>query len=132
MKNIQYKETRKPQPYLTNPRFNNEMCALLFNLRCESTNSFKDNFHTLYGKNQMCKCEKSVDSQKHALICELVKKELTEYKHNVHSELQYSDLFGSEDQQYNIVKTFQRILKIRASFNSMDKGLPGPQNSGPD
>ena len=80
----------------------------------------------------MCNCEKSVDSQKHALICELVKKELTEYEQNVHSELQYSDLFGSEDQQYNIVKTFQRILKIRTSFNSTDKGLPGPQNSGPD
>ena len=128
VKNIHYKETRKPQPYLTNPRFNNEMCALLFNLRCESTNSFKDNFHTLYGKTPMCKCEKSVDSQKHALICELVKKELTEHEQNV----QYSDPFGSEDQQYNIVKTFQRILKIRASFNTIDKGLPGPQNSGPD
>ena len=67
MKNIQYKETRKPQPYLTNPRINNEMCALLFNLGC--------------------KCEKSIDSQKQALTCELVKKELTEYEQNVLSEL---------------------------------------------
>ena len=108
------------------------MCSLLFNLRCESSNSFKDNFHSLYGKTPMCKCGKSVDSQKHVLACELIKQELNDSEKILISEVQYSDIFGSEDQQLNIVKMFQRILKIRASFNLTDKGLPGPNNSGPD
>ena len=54
VKHIQYSGHRLPQPYLTNPKFNNYMTSLLFNLRCSSVNEFQDNFHTLYGKSPPC------------------------------------------------------------------------------
>ena len=56
------------------------MSSLLFNLRCESTNQFKDNFHTLYGKTPLCKCGK-------ALACELFKRELTQSELNTLSNV---------------------------------------------
>ena len=77
VKHISYSGIKKPQPYLFNPKFNNEMCSLLFNLRCEASNYSKDNFDTLYGKTPMCKCGKAIDTQSHSLECELIRRELT-------------------------------------------------------
>ena len=53
------------------------MSKFLFHLGCQLRNKFKDNFHTLYGKTPLCKCEKAIDSQSHDLACELFKRELT-------------------------------------------------------
>ena len=107
------------------------MCSLLFTFRCQAKNQFKDNFHTLCGKTHMCKCGKAIDSQSHALACELIIIELTENKLNTFNNLKYSDLYGSEDQQYSIIKIFQRILQIQASTVPSTTGLPRPNNSGP-
>jgi hypothetical protein len=131
VKHIPYSGERKPQSYLTNKKFNNEMCSVLFNLRCESTNQFKDNFHSIYGKTHMCKCGKAIDTQSHALACELVKRELTQNELDILNNVKYSDVYGSVDQQYSITKIFQRILQIRDTFFSSDTSLPGLHNSGP-
>ena len=107
------------------------MGSVLFNLRCESINQFKDNFHSLYGKTHMCKCGKAIDTQSHALACELVKRELTQNELDILNNVKYSDLYGSMDQQYSITKIFQRILQIRDTVFSSDTSLPGLHNSGP-
>ena len=97
VKHIPYSGARKPQPYLTNQKFNNEMCSVLFNLRCESTNQFKYNFHSLYGKTHLCKCGKANDTQSHALACEFVKTELTQNELNMLNNVKYVDIYGSVD-----------------------------------
>ena len=88
------------------------MLGTYFSKRCESTNQFKDNFHKLYGKTPLCKCGKAIDSQSHALACELFKRKLTQSQLNMLSNVKYSDLYGSENQQYSILKVFQMILQI--------------------
>ena len=107
------------------------MFGTYFSKRCESTNQFKDNFHTLYGKTPLCKCGKAIDSQSHALACELFKRELTQSELNMLSNVKYSDLYGSENHQYSILKVFQMILQIGDSSISPDNSLPGLHNTGP-
>ena len=107
------------------------MCSSLFNLRCEATNQLKDNFQPLCGKTHTCKCGKAIDSHSHALTCELIKIELTENKLNTINNMKYSDMYGSEDQQYSIIKIFQRILQIQASTVPSTTGLTRPNISGP-
>ena len=87
---------KNPQPYLTNPKFNNEMCSLLLNLMCES-NQFKNNFHSVYGKSSLCKCEHAINAQSHALACDIIKKKLTKNELDMLNNIKYSDLHGSED-----------------------------------
>ena len=127
VKHIQYSGQRLPQAYLTNPKFDNEMCSLLLNLRCSSVNDFMDNFHSLYGKTPPCKtlCGENIDSQSHALACKSVLRKLTQTEVNLIKQVEYSDLFGSVDQQYQITSIYKRIIEVR-------KGLPGLYNSGPD
>ena len=75
VKNIVYDGKRNPQPYLLNSNFNNELCSLLFNLLRNSVNTFRDNFHSLYGQEPSCRlCMKFRDSQEHALVCDIIKK----------------------------------------------------------
>ena len=54
VQNIKYDWLRRPQSYVTNPNFDNEMSALLYNLWCKSVNTFRNNVHTLYGKEPAC------------------------------------------------------------------------------
>ena len=78
VQNITYDGLRRPQQYLTSPKFDNDMCSLLFNLRVKSVNSFRDNFHTMYGKAPVCRlCYISQDSQEHALSCKVIIEHLT-------------------------------------------------------
>ena len=55
VKHNQYYGKRLPQAYLEYPKFDNDMCSLLFNLRCSSVNDFRDDFHSLHGKRPSCK-----------------------------------------------------------------------------
>ena len=123
VKHLTYSGIRKPQAYLTSHKFDNEMASLLFNLRCQSVNDFKDNFHTRYGKFPPCKlCGKGVDSQKHALTCIIIIRQLTRTELNMMNQVKYSYLFGSIKEQTMITKMFQRILEIRAVDTSLGRG----------
>ena len=113
VQNIVYDGSRKPQPYLLNKKFDNEMSSLLFNPRCKTVNSFTDNFHTWYGKEPPCRlCEKYVDSQEHALLCDVIVKELTENQNQILNRTQYSDIFGNVEEQERITKMYQIIISI--------------------
>ena len=132
VKHVQYSGNRLPQSYLTSSKFDNSMTSLLFNLRCSSLNEFKDNFHTQYGKSPPCKliCGMGTDSQRHALSCSAIIRKLTPEELNSINQLNYSFLFGSMEEQLQIITIYQRIIEIRAAADL--NGLPGPNNSGPD
>ena len=134
VKHLYYSGRRKPQPYLTSPKFDNNMTGLLFNLRCSLINDFKDNFHTLYGKYPPCKllCGRGIDSQCHALSCKAIIEKLSPTELEIMNQLSYSHLFGSTDEQLKITIMYSRILAIRAADNCTATGLPGLYNSGPD
>ena len=133
MKHIVYQEKRIPQKYLLNPKFNNEMVSLLYNLRCQSVNEFRDNFHTQYGQTPICKiCECHIDSQELALSCEKIKDNLNNKELLELNSLTYQDIYGDEEQQLKITKMYQRILQIRDTLSNPATGLPGLKNSGPD
>jgi hypothetical protein len=131
VKHIEYNNSRKPQKYLTNGKFDNKLASLLFNLRCRSTNEFRDNQHTLYGKEPLCTlCKTHIDSQENALSCVSILKELTTSEKDLFQTSKYSDLFGGEDEQLKITRVYQIILATRERLQQ--QGLPGPNNLGPD
>ena len=108
VKNIDYDGKRNPQPYLLNSNLNNKLSSLLFNLRCKSVNTFSDNFHSLYGKDPFCRlCMKFRDSQKHALVCDVMKKELTQKELEDLNKTDYFHLFSNIEAQHNITKNFK-------------------------
>ena len=112
-------------------KFDNKLASLLFNLRCRSTNEFRDNQHTLYGKEPLCTlCKTHIDSQENALSCVSILKELTTSEKDLFQTSKYSDLFGGEDEQLKITRVYQIILATRERLQQ--QGLPGPNNSGPD
>ena len=121
MQNKVYDGKRKPQPYLLSKKFDNKMTSLLFNRRCKTVNSFTDNFHTWYAKEPPCRlCKKYLSSQEHALVCDVIVKELTE------------NVEGNVEEQESITKMYQITISIRDKILSTPQGLPGLDNSGPD
>ena len=117
VRDIIYDGVRAPQKYLTSSMFNNNMCSLLFNLRCRSENNFKDNFHTLYGQTPLCiLCGKFADTQEHALTCEYILNELKDSDLYMLSSIKYEHLFGTLEEQYNITMLYQEIINIRDRF----------------
>ena len=133
VKHIEYDGKRKAQKYLVSHKFNNELSSLLFNLRCSSVNSFKDNFHSQYGQLPPClMCKKYVDSQEHALECEGIRKELTWKEANQITIIKYNHLYGGPEEQLKITQIFHKILIIRQRLQecSLKPAYPG-NNTGP-
>ena len=126
VKQIEYSGERRPQGYLTN-----EMVQLLFNLRCSSVNEFRDNFHTLHWKTPPCKmlCGEDTDNQRNALSCKIILAEISPNELHQFNRVEYTDLFGSIEENYLITIVYKRI-QVWASITL--GGLPGLQNSGPD
>ena len=48
VKHILFSNLNNPQEYLTSGMLTNDQSSLLFNLRCQTVNGFKDNFHGMY------------------------------------------------------------------------------------
>ena len=135
VKHIEYENSRKPQKYLTSGKLDNKQTSLLFNLRCRSTNEFRDNQHNLYGKEPLCLlCKKHIDSQENSLGCKSVTEELNTTEKELLHSVKYSDLFGGEEEQLQVARAYQIILTTqeRLLTNRQRPGLPGPHNSGPD
>jgi hypothetical protein len=134
VQHISYDGIRRPQKYLTSPNFNNEMSSLLYNLRCKSVNSFRDNFHTMYGKAPVCRLFYSFhDSQEHALSCKVIIANLTQPERAMLNETKYVHLFGNVGAQEKVTRIFQIIISLREKLLSSThtQGLPGLDNSGP-
>ena len=74
-------------------------------------------------------CRQENDSQEHALSCETIAHNLTTEER----EVNYSDLFGTLEDQLKVVKIFQKVLKIRNLFISEEPTTAdrGTSNTGP-
>ena len=75
-------------------------------------------------------CFKYEDTQEHALFCEKLKLHLTIENRELLEEVKYSDLFGTESDQFRIAEVFQAIIDLREKLQVTPPGLPG-HSSGP-
>ena len=125
VKHIEHTDMKKPQEYTNCKDLNKKQKYLLYNLRCRSENSFKDNFHKMYQSLDCPLCGKNIDSQEHALECHIVKQHLKPEDINILCVVRYEDIFGTIDKQVPITKLFQTIIKIR------QKQAPPWHHSGP-
>ena len=110
VKHIKYKKL-EIQPYILCEELNNEEVNTLFALRSRMTR-VKMNFSNQYKNNLFCTlgCNRSEDQQ-HLLECEHILDRL-EDKYSL-AEIEYSDIFGTIQDQVPITKIFSKILKIR-------------------
>ena len=109
VKGIKYTDLKGPQEYLVNPKFNNEEVSLLFNLRCRTVKSFKQNFRIMNNDKTICElCKTSDDTQEHAINCTVIRKHV-----KVESETSYDDIFASIDKQMHITSIYSKILEVR-------------------
>ena len=113
VKNIKYTQFTKHQAYLTHPSFNDEMRRLLYNLRCKTVRGIKENFHKMYKDTKCDICYYpsqivSCDTQEHTLDCSVLKSLVSR-----HPEIKYQHIYGSLEQQRNIVILFQKLLEKR-------------------
>ena len=113
VRHIEHTNLEKPQEYLNYNKLDRKQKQLLYNLRCRSENSFKDNFHKMYQNLDCPMCSKNIDSQEHALECHIIKEHLKPEDINILSLVKYDDIFGNIDRQVPITKIFQTIIKIR-------------------
>ena len=115
VKEILYSGLHSPQKYLQSPLFNNKKRSLLYNLRCRSVNSIKDNFHRLYHGEIACPflCLNQDDSQEHLLSCSTVVSHLSDSDKQLLQTVDYSHLFGTVTQQVGITNMFLVLLRTR-------------------
>jgi hypothetical protein len=131
---IFFEDLSGPQEYLCSTKFSNRQKSLLFNLRCRSLKTIKDNFHRQYKENLFCQlsCENTIDSQEHLLVCPTIKEHLSADQVVSQDKIRYEHLFGDPSEQYEAVIVFQTILKVRDRL--LDKArMPAyhGNNSGP-
>ena len=122
-----------PQEYLTSSKFTNKMSSLLYNLRCQSIRGIKDNFHNQYKEDLSCplQCLNSSDTQEHVLFCQGLIPHLTEDQKLKLATVRYQDIFGTLDQQINIVGIYLTLLRIRERLlDTQGPAYPG-NSAGP-
>ena len=125
--NIYYNTFNSPQPYITHPLFTNDLCSLLFNLRCKTVTGIKDNFPSQYQTDMLCPlCLAETDTLKHCLQCPVIS--------NQYYDMKYEDIFGTVTQQLQVTKRYKYLLEKRASLLSPDEqGYPAiPRDPGLD
>ena len=111
---IKYTNLCEPQGYLTDQMFNNKLCSLLFNLRCNTVSNIKDNFHRLYNDDLNCPiCKVEVDTQQHMLSCSILLNNLDEAQKKLHETTCYEDIYSNTQNQFKITTLFHTLLKIR-------------------
>ena len=133
VKDIPHTSTGGAQEYLKSSLFTNKMRSLLYNLRCKSVKGVKDNFHTQFQDNLSCpfQCYNESDTQQHLLLCQGLIPSLTVNQKDLLKLVKYSDIFGSIEEQVNVVGIFQVLLKIRKRLlDNQEPAYPG-NNAGP-
>ena len=96
--------------YFSDRRFSREDVQLLFALRTRMINC-KSNFKNQFGTNlicRICKVDGSIEDEDHILICP----ELTDGQ----SEVQFTDVFGDVNSQYNAVQMYKKIIRRRRVY----------------
>ena len=130
--NIQYNKFYI-QPYMTSPLFTNDMVKLLFNLRSFMTRGLKNNFPSLFRGNLKCKLNcpdlDAIDCQEHLLSCQSLTTRLSSEQQDSLKGLKYSNIFGSTEEQIQIVRIFASLLEIR---EELLESLPVGPNIGPN
>ena len=83
-------------------------------MRSQTTKSFKNNFHTYYNGDILCplSCNNEIDSQKHMLSCHSLTSLLKTDQRTLINEVNYSNIFGTTNDQLNATLVLQSLLKI--------------------
>ena len=98
------------QGYLSDPRFSKQDVQLLFALRTRMID-VRSNFRNLHSNNLDCQtCNQTcIEDENHLLNCESLKNEES-------VENNFSQVYGSVDEQLNVVKNFKQILRKRETL----------------
>ena len=101
----------------------------MFSLRSMTLRCIKANFPKMYSSILCPLCEKCEDTQNHILLCKVLQDILPNTSHIV-----YEHMRGSEEQQTEFLKLYERYIKIRDELldgSTIGTSLPGLY-SGPE
>ena len=103
--------------------FNNKLTRLLYNLRCRTVKNLKDNFPKQYFGNIQCifGSFSEKDSQEHQLKCHTLKKHLSTEETLLLNSVSYSHIFGTVEEQFQVTKVFQFLLRLRKRLLDKDQ-----------
>ena len=104
-----HENLNSPQKYLLTNMLTNKQVSLLFNLKCQSVNGIRDNFHQQYPGNLLCPlCSLELDTQSHILKCSVLKKNTI-----INPEVEYEYIHGSLEEQVMITTLYSSLLELR-------------------
>ena len=130
VKRIPYVHLTTPQDYLTSSLFTNKMKNFLFNLRCESVKTVRNNFHTYYNNDIACKVcgTGETDTQDHLLTCHKLTSQLSLELQTLWKTVHYQDIYGNTQEQHAVTLVLQALYKIRLRLLKGDQEhrLPRP------
>ena len=134
VKDIKYNDF-KIQPYMVSNKFSTSMVKVLFDMRSSMTKNIKNNFPSMFRSNMRCQLncsdKEALDSQSHLLHCSVLLKKLSTEEQLNMSQVEYTDIFGTLDQQRSVVLVLTRILELREELLDLQR-LPVGQITGPD
>ena len=111
--------------YLTSGKFSNKLSSLLFNLRSHCVNEFRSNFQSSTQHILCPVCKLSDDTQEHAILCEALEKHMERDHKDILKNVKYVDIFGSQEEQLRITKTYSILISVREKLCEPQQGLPG-------
>ena len=110
VKDIQY-EKLEPQSYIVSEKLTNEEVYQMFALRSRMV-PVKGNFSSQYKSNSLCKFGCNVkENQEHLLECKVIIDKLEDKF--LLTDIEHQDLFGTIENQIEIIKVYVMILKIK-------------------
>ena len=110
------------QPYLSDRRFSKEDVQLLFTLRTRMLEC-KSNFEHQYQHNMCCRlCNDTdtIEDEDHILACNVINTE--------QHEVEFSDVYGTVDEQYKVVQVFKKVLRRRKTFMDIAEKTANPSS----
>ena len=124
VKDNNYENLDKPQPYLMSKLFTNQQCSIIFALKSKTIRGIKDNFKLMYSGDILCPiCERSRDTQQHVLQCKVLQDILP-----MKSHIKYDHLNGTILEQKEFVDLYEKYLEIRDEIidnKDSQHSLPG-------
>ena len=110
--------------YIISREFINTQCSLLFALRSHTVRGIKENFKQMYSENTLSPvCQRSIDNQQHLIQCQVLQD-----IQPLEEDVEYAQIYGTTEQQYQVVKAFEKYLGIRDELlgeNDPHPSLPG-------
>ena len=104
-----HENMEKPQKYLLTNKLTNKHISLLFNLRCQSERTFKNNFHRQYASDLMYPmCKSEIDCQEHLILCTELKKHM-KFSQNI----PYDHIYGNLEEQISVTILYSSLLEVR-------------------